>query len=59
MLYNPLTDILIIGKKKKKCHVSQNYCSVLVRLNHSLMGGLVERYCYSLWELAVHTNRRL
>ncbi len=34
-------------------------CTILARLNHSLMGGLTDRYCYSLWGLAVHTNRRL
>lgn len=36
-----------------------HYCTILARLNHSLMGGLTDWYCYSLWGLALHTNRRL
>lgn len=40
---------------KKK--LPQNCCSIPVRLNHWLMGGLLERYCDSLWELALLTNQ--
>jgi len=36
-----------------------HYCFILDGLNHSLMGGRTDRYCYSLWGLAVLTNRRL
>lgn len=34
-------------------------CIILARHNHSLMGGLTNRYCYSLGGLVVHTNRTL
>lgn len=34
-------------------------CAVQARLNHSLMRGLTNRYCYSLWGAAAHTDRRL
>lgn len=36
-----------------------HHYTIPARPNHSLMGGLTGRYCYSLWGLAVHTNRRL
>lgn len=40
-------------------HHTPHCCTILAKLNHSLMGGLTERYGYSLWGLAMHTNRRL
>lgn len=33
--------------------------AIQAKSNHSLMRGLTNRYCYSLWGPAAHTDRRL